>query len=131
MSNRIIFKVTLDEKHIYHVINTETGQIIQGKIWTVSQIANNIYHDFNAPKALAKMNSENRKAKYGDLDDESILKIWRQNATYTARAGVLMHSLIEKHLKGDLVPIIQLKVNHPLSLTRRTVLSLPKLISMN
>lgn len=93
------YKVILNDKHVYHVLDNTTGQQIQGKIWTVSTISNKIY-EFHAETALQRMNPENRKSKYGDLDDDSILKIWRQNSTYTSRCGIAMHKLLEKYLRN-------------------------------
>jgi hypothetical protein len=106
MSSRSQYKVTLDEKtHIYHVMNKITGESLEGKIYTISQIASKIYSEFNPKTALQRMSQTTKDERYKGLSDEQILDIWKSNGRWTAMLGIKLHAYIEHYLKGECLPI--------------------------
>lgn len=80
-----------EEPHIYHV---------DSKPMPISStaICHALFEAFDPMKTLAKMDPDEKAAKYGSLGDVEIAASWKQKGSEAANTGTKMHAAIEVFL---------------------------------
>ena len=68
MSRR--YKITLSPEHQYSVIDLTANEVIQGKIISVSTLAQRMNRQFNPKNAVQKLSDEKSQEIYPNLTDE-------------------------------------------------------------